>query len=93
MLKPHGYVTVSHPEARVMEFDAITCCHCAAVILVKPGTSSTVYLFPQPDGSFREEMGAGCHKCGKPVCLPCCDVGTCTPLEQSLAMLEALGRM
>jgi hypothetical protein len=90
MLKPHGYVTVSHPEAKVVEYDSITCCHCQRIILVKPNTRSTVYLFPQLDGSFREEMGAGCFKCNKPICLQCCDVGTCTPIEQRLALMEAV---
>jgi hypothetical protein len=35
-------------------------------------------------------MGAGCFKCNKPICLQCCDVGTCTPIEQRLALMEAV---
>jgi len=58
-------------------------------VFTKPGTASTVYLLPTgtPD-RFREEPGAGCHACMRPVCLPCYDRGTCLPLERQLAAAE-----
>lgn len=93
MLKPHGYITISDPDvAQVMEFDSASCCHCSAVIFVKPGTLSRVYLLPQLDGSMKEEPGAGCMKCGKPVCLRCHEIGTCAPIEKRLEFMEAVER-
>jgi len=91
MLRPQGYVTVSSPE-RTQEFDTAQCGHCQRILLVKPGTLSRVYLFPQVDGSMREEPGAGCLKCGRAICLQCCDIGTCTPAEKWLEFMEAVGR-
>jgi hypothetical protein len=92
VLKPQGYATVFTAGGRVIEHDTITCSHCMRVILVKPNTLSRIYLFPQLDGSMREEPGAGCLKCGKPICLSCCDVGTCTPAEKMLEFMEKVGR-
>ena len=91
MLRPHGYVTVVS-DAGVTEFDSVTCGHCQRVIMVKPGTLSRIYLFPQRDGTMTEEPGAGCLKCGKAICLRCCDVGTCTPAEKLMEFMEAVGR-
>lgn len=96
MLRPHGYVTIVDPGAsgvaRVTEYDSVTCGHCSRVIFVKPGTISRVYLFPQLDGTVKEEPGAGCLKCAQPVCLRCHQVGTCRPVEKWMDQLEQAGR-
>ena len=88
MRNPHGYLTVVG-ERESFERDTITCGHCNKVVLVKPGTASTVYLIPRPDGSWIEEAGAGCSVCGSPVCLPCHDDGLCLPIEKRLEIMEA----
>jgi hypothetical protein len=92
MLRPQGYATIIPAEGRVIEYDTVSCAHCQRIVFVKPRTLSRVYLFPQMDGTFLEEPGAGCLKCGKPICLRCCDVGTCTPAEKMLEFMEAVGR-
>lgn len=70
----------------------MVCAHCQRIILVKANTLSRMYLFPQLDGSMREEPGAGCLKCDKPICLQCCEIGTCTPAEKTLEFMEAVSR-
>lgn len=92
MLRPHGYVTIVGEVDRVVEYDSITCGHCQSLIIVKPNTLSRVYLFRQPDGSVREEAGAACSRCMRPVCLRCCEIGTCVPAEKMIELMEAVGR-
>lgn len=89
MLRPQGYLTVTAPEAKPLERDTASCKHCGAVMIVKPGTSATIYLLPRADGSFAEEPGAFCRNCMGPVCLRCHDVGTCVPFERWLERMEA----
>ena len=91
MRRPDGYVTVSTPDLTI-ERDAVTCRHCQRIVLVKPGTASTVYLFPQMAGPDREEPGAFCRVCMGPVCLRCHDLGVCLPAERRLELMEAAGR-
>jgi DNA-directed RNA polymerase subunit RPC12/RpoP len=91
MLKPLGYATIIDPNQQ-QEYDTTICRHCNKVIFVKPRTAQTTYLIPQRQGGFREEPGAFCRCCMGPVCLPCDQIGTCTPFERSLEQAEARGR-
>lgn len=84
------------------EFDTISCAHCNKIVRVKPGTGATVYIFEQMlvdpvTRQYRiivkEEAGAFCRCCMKPVCLPCDEVGTCTPLMKKIEEQERQGRM
>lgn len=88
MQRPHGYATITDPDAALWERDTCTCGHCGRVIFIKPGTASTIYLIQHRDGRWTEEAGAFCRCCMKPVCLPCDAVGTCTPLERWLEQQE-----
>lgn len=98
MRRPDGYVTIFDPDARtgLIEHDTAQCCHCGGHIAVKPGTASTIYLVSHitPAGLIvtEEEPGAGCWVCGKPVCLPCHDLGVCRPLERWLDEQEGTKR-
>lgn len=97
--KVQGYALVIDPDPRrgglgQVEYDTKQCGHCQAVIFTKPGTASTVYLIPvsrQP-GKFLEEPGAGCRVCMRAICLPCCDLGVCTPWERQMEQMEAKDR-
>jgi hypothetical protein len=97
MRNPNGYAIIVDPDAPTWERDTAQCCHCSAIIFVKPNTVNTVYLINMPDGTWKEEPGAGCFRCGnKPVCLNCYALGVCTPLERMLEQLEgkkSAGRM
>jgi hypothetical protein len=89
-----GYATVVEPDRPVLERDTITCFHCQRVIWVKPGTASTVYLiFDRVSWTWKEEAGAFCRTCMHPICLPCCDVGRCTPWERRLEVSESRDRL
>jgi hypothetical protein len=87
-----GYVTIVLPEALV-ERDTITCGHCNQIVLVKPGTASTVYLFPQLEGPDKEEAGACCRQCMRSVCLRCHREGICLPMLKRIEQMEARGRL
>ncbi len=89
MLRPQGQITVVGFET--IERDTITCKHCGQIVMVKPGTVSTVYYIPQLVGPPKEEPGAGCRLCGGAICLDCYDVGTCTPLEKRIEFAEKTG--
>ena len=92
--RPGGYATITDPEAPLVEFDTVSCCHCGGAIFVKPNTLSTTFLLADPvTGLWREEPGAWCGCCWKPVCLACHAVGTCTPLEKSLQQMERQGAL
>ena len=94
MRNPHGYAAWTDPNApATTERDTITCGHCNRIVFVKPGTASTVYVFPQPAGPDKEDAGAGCRVCMRAICLTCHDAGTCTPLERRLEQAEARGRL
>lgn len=93
MLKPQGYGLIVEPGAPVQEFDSCQCGHCQKVIFVKPRSASTVYLITTGvPGRFKEEPGAFCRVCMRPVCLPCHAQGTCTPFERALERSEARDR-
>lgn len=84
-----GYATITDPDTRIVEFDTVSCCHCSAAIRVKPNTVATVYLVVDPVTLlWREEPGASCYHCMKPVCLACHELGTCVPLERMLERAE-----
>lgn len=91
MRRPQGFLTITG-ERSLIERDTATCGHCGKIVVVKPGSATTVYLIPHRDGSWHEEPGAGCRVCMRPVCLPCHDVGVCVPFEKRLERYEALHR-
>jgi hypothetical protein len=96
MRAPGGYLTITDPDGPTpfAEFDTISCGHCHKIVLVKPRTASTIYLIPLgPSGQFREEPGAFCLVCMRPVCLPCHGDGRCLPWERRLARSEARDRL
>jgi hypothetical protein len=91
MRQPNGTLLIFDPDAPLLERDTITCGHCQRIVVVKPGTGATVYLIPVGVGQWREEMGAFCRVCMRPVCLHCHDVGTCRPIERWLTEQERCG--
>lgn len=91
--KTGGYAIVINDDGRVLERDTVTCCHCNVVIHVKPGSAQTVYWYPQMYGPPKEEMGARCALCDKPVCLRCHADGTCKPLMKRIEQMESRNRM
>jgi hypothetical protein len=93
MIRPHGYVTIAHPESRTIERDAVSCRHCQRIVFVKPGTVSTVYLEPQQDGTWKETPGAFCRCCMAPICLRCEAQGVCTPFLKQIEAAEARQRL
>lgn len=97
MRNPQGYVQIVGDATKTLgvtnhEGDSITCGHCNVVVLVKPGFGPTVYLYPQMDGTVKEEAGAFCRVCMKPVCLRCHAKGHCTPLMRRIERMEARSR-
>lgn len=91
---PTGYATLTDPDQPLVEFDTVTCGHCQRVIRVKPGTAATTYLLLDHQTlRSREEPGAACRVCMRPVCLACCADGRCTPWERRLEAMEARDRL
>lgn len=96
MRNPNGYgVWTDLDSGRQVELDTARCGHCQAHVFVKPNTAATVYLIHDASrpGGWREEPGAGCRVCMKPVCLACEAKGTCTPFEKRIEELEAKERL
>ena len=94
MRRPNGYATIVDPDLPLIEYDTASCCHCSRVIFVKPHTICTVFLVLDPQTRlWKEEAGAWCGCCMKPVCLPCHAKGTCTPLEKVLEQYECTARL
>ena len=94
MLSPKGYAVIVEPDRPVTELDSTQCGHCQKVIFVKPGSGSTVYLIPtRLPGQYKEEAGAFCRVCMRPVCLRCHAQGRCTPFERTLEKSEARDRL
>lgn len=87
-MRHQGYATIVQPDAPAFERDTCNCGHCQKVIFLKPGSGVTVYLIPHRDGRWTEESGAFCRVCMRPVCLPCHDIGRCTPFEVQLEYAE-----
>ena len=100
MRHAQGYGLWVDPDAGVplQERDSIACGHCNRGVFVKPGSATTVYLIQHIDLTTKrmwwtEEPGAFCRCCMRPVCLPCDDIGTCTPLEAFLEQMEGKRRL
>lgn len=93
MRNPRGYGVWSS-DSGTREVDSITCGHCQRVVFVKPGSATTVYLLYATDPAVppREEPGAGCRVCMRPICLTCHAAGRCTPFEQRIEQQEARQR-
>lgn len=100
MLSPTGYSIVTSPDSDrpVAEYDNTTCGHCQQAIFVKPGSACTVYLIPVLDDNrvwrWREEPGAFCRVCMRPICLTCHDQGQgrCRTWERMIERSEARER-
>ena len=88
MRRPQGYVSVVGGWQDQIEHDTVTCGHCNAIVLVKPGSAATVYVYPQLQGPAKEEAGAMCRVCMSHVCLRCHDRGVCTPLMRRIEDME-----
>ncbi|SRR5258706_14364620 len=89
----YGYSTIVEPGHQTIQRDTVQCGHCDTIIDLKPGSGHTVYLiFVAFDALnrpvYKEEMGAFCGVCMRPVCLPCHGIGTCIPLEKMLETME-----
>lgn len=92
---PHarGYSIVIDPAvARPLEHDTLQCVHCQRILVLKPGSGGTTYLFHHRDGRVTEAPGAWCGRCDAPVCLACHADGRCRPWEAQLLVLEAAER-
>lgn len=83
-----GYATIVDPDAPTIELDSVCCGHCQRVIFLKPGAGITTYLIRQRQGPPKEEAGAFCRLCMRPVCLHCHAIGTCLPFEHRLEQME-----
>lgn len=92
MLRPQGQITVTG-EDTLLERDTLSCGHCTAIVMVKPGTFATTYYLPNLIGPPTEVPGAMCRVCMRPVCLTCHGEGRCLPFERRIEQMEARGRM
>lgn len=94
MARPTGYATIVDPDRPLVERDTVRCGHCTGVIFVKPGTAATTYLvLDRQTQAWREEPGAFCRVCMRPVCLRCHDLGRCLPFERRLEASERRDRL
>lgn len=75
MLRPQGTIIITDPNARTVEIDTITCCHCQQIVTVKPGQDAS-------------DAGGFCRLCFEHTCGPCADHGVCTPFEAQLERME-----
>ncbi len=85
MRKPQGYgITIEPPSATspgsTLEEDSFTCCHCNAVVFVKP----------RQDPS---EAGGFCGLCHSHICPHCAGTGACDPFERKLLRMESRERL
>lgn len=89
-----GYAVTYNPDAKDVERDTTTCGHCQRAIFVKPNTLSTIYLiFDRLAWQWREESGAHCKICNRPVCLRCYAMNRCRVWEKQLEASEARDRL
>lgn len=88
-----GYAQMFDPDTRVVEHDTATCGHCQRVIFTKPGSAATVYLIlDRRTLQYRDEAGAFCRVCMRPVCLACHAHGGCRPWEAMIEKAESRER-
>jgi len=93
MRRPTGYGVTTSPDHPPIKRDTISCGHCQRIVFVKPGEASTVYLiFDRVRWAWKEEMGAFCRLCMRPVCLQCHGYGGCIPWEKKIEISEARDR-
>lgn len=89
-----GYATIIAPDRPMVERDSTTCGHCQRVVWIKAGSACTIYLIFDPDTQReREEPGAFCKVCMRPVCLKPSCLDHCCVWEQQLAISEAKDRL
>ena len=84
-----GYATWTDPlgERPVVEMDTAQCCHCQAVIFLKPGSGGRTFL-AWVAGQWQEIPGMGCALCHAHVCWRCHADGRCVPFERRIARME-----
>lgn len=95
MRNPTGYSIVTSPDTDhpVAEYDNTSCGHCQQVIFVKPGSACTIYLIVDPVAwQWKEEPGAFCRVCMRPICLACHATGRCRTWERLIERAEARER-
>lgn len=97
-LKTNGYLYIADPDGPPTERDTMTCGHCQQMVQVKPNTGGTVYLIPvmhvghaEGHWHYKEEDGAFCRVCMRPICLECHERGRCRTWERWFERLEAKG--
>lgn len=80
MRNPHGYLTITDPEAPLYERDTFTCNHCNNVKVVEP--------------TKRKDPLAGlfCRQCMQYICADCAELGRCEPFEKKLEAMERRDR-
>lgn len=74
-----GYEIIVDPVNGTKEADTITCFHCQRIVSIGGGVDIA-------------EVTGGCYTCGKFICLPCVDLGVCTPWEKTMERMEARDR-
>ena len=86
---PDGYAIWTDPtgERPPIEIDTAQCCHCQAVIFVKPGSGGQTFLICV-DGRWQEIPGMGCRLCNRHVCWRCYADGRCVPFERRIEQME-----
>lgn len=68
LLRPHGYIIITDPEAPTIEYDTHQCCHCGAHFAIIPGSG---------------RLRGYCLHCDGPTCgAEAC--GKCDPLKRRL---------
>ena len=72
-----GYLAIDDPDKRLVERDSYLCCHCQALVTVKPGSG---------------KQRSWCFRCGKNTCGagPC--VTRCIPFEAKMEAAEGRRR-
>src|SRR5260221_10768900 len=89
-----GYLTIVEPDRPLVERDTITCGHCQRIIITKANSGSTVYLVvDRATNQIREEPGAFCRHCMRPVCLSPRCLAACLVWEQQLERSESRDRL
>lgn len=96
-----SYSATSFDSGQVVEQDTVVCHHCQRIVKVKPGTAATTYIIEtlhvdpvtrKYEIQTREDPGAFCRGCMKPICLTCEKDGRCIPFMRRIEQMEARGR-